>query len=68
MKNKYNIGDKMFYIERDIVRANDITGIFIERRFSKDTFFYSFSDDIHRAYWIDEALIFPSKEKLLASL
>lgn len=71
MKNKYNIGDKVFYIENNMICNKSITGIIVKRSdfLKKKTVVYSFAEE-HYYYepWIEQKYLFPSKEELLASL
>ena len=69
MKNKYNIGDTVFYIENRKVKEGIIETIKREKPFMEDGYSYSYEishmiqDDL-----LPEKYLFPSKEELLASL
>lgn len=74
MKNKYNIGDKVFYIEDNKVREDIVTAIHTRKNSpEKDICNYNLgtrrnSDGTLTITWRPEELLFPSKEELLASL
>lgn len=65
MKNKYNIGDKVFYIENRNVKEDIVTGISVDK---DHILYYKFGYGYLDCLWLEEKYIFPSKEELLASL
>lgn len=70
MKNKYNIGDKVWFIEQftTVVVEHTVRGIILNR--INNWIEYSFEESPLRMYtrWYKESLLFPTKEELLKSL
>lgn len=71
---KYNIGDKVFFIEYNKIVEASITGVFT--RYTKDggdkikdhVYFIEKKDRVDEYRWQNEVLLFTSREELIKSL
>lgn len=73
LTTKYDIGKEVFYMDNNRVKSMVIQSVYVKKQtyydnsMSEQTNQYS-SDIYGKGIWINEKMLFPSKEELIASL